>query len=163
MCIRDRLENSCNRHSRNRLQLRAATCNHLIHDFPQLILRLETRELCNLGDVRHPSVHILETVLVGLVIWNETNLGIAICHLLHHHCKLVDGNFFWIADVEYVADSPGIFDQAQRSAYNVANIRKAAPLQSCPKNCNWFPALSLIDEPWQDHPVSACLTGASRI
>src|SRR6266568_3008824 len=122
-------------------------------DFVELDLRLVADQRADPGDVRYAARHVFEAGFVRLVVRDCHDRGRTARHLLDAAGEIADGDLLAVADVEDLADGPGLVDQGYHSLHNVPDVGEAARLGAVAEHRDRLAGERLTDEVRHHHPV----------
>src|ERR1700723_1094880 len=74
---------------------------HPINDISEIGLRTETSQGMKFLDGGHPSHHVFKSRLVGLVVRNKPDGGIASRAVLHDFGEILNRDFLRVANIDY--------------------------------------------------------------
>src|SRR5437016_5168573 len=93
-------------------------------------------ETPELGSVRDAAVHVLEPHLVGLIVGNEMDRGVAISSRSDPMGQVEDRDLLSRADIEHLPRRVLVIEQLDDGLDDIGYMTEAAGLPSVAKDCD---------------------------
>src|SRR5947209_238152 len=125
--------------------------------------RLPAEKLSDLTSVRDAPRHVVESVAIGFLVWDQGNLGPGSAGVLDPLSQLEHRDLFGRTDVEHLPVDILATKQLAERADNVSDVAEAALLRARAEYRDRFLRERLPHERRDDHPVATALSRANGV
>ncbi|SVD54524.1 uncharacterized protein METZ01_LOCUS407378, partial [marine metagenome] len=126
--------------------LRALIRDYRKDDFVKTNRRLEANETVGPVRVRNSTCHVLETLFVGIVVWDVLKVAFRLDKVDDPLCKVNHRYLIRTTEVENLSKSIRVLRKSNKAAYHVTDVTEATSLGAITKDCDGLVPEGLTDE-----------------